>query len=84
MDDLFFDIGTETAFDQTQVAENEETTPAYTVLNLGVGAHYHKTEVIMTVNNVLDHAYLNHLLRLRSFAFIEPGINVSLSVHFLL
>lgn len=84
MDDLFFDIGTETAFEQTQVADNEDTTPAYTLLNLGVGAHYHKTEVVLTANNVLDHAYLNHMSRFRSYDIIEPGMNVSLSVHFLL
>ncbi|MEZ4803777.1 MAG: TonB-dependent receptor [Gelidibacter sp.] len=81
-DEVFFNIGTETAFEQTQVAANEETTPAYTLLNLDVGAHYHKTEFVLTANNVLDKAYLNHLSRFRSFDIIEPGINVSLSVYF--
>lgn len=84
MDDVFFDVGTETAFEQNQVAENEASTPAYTLLNLGVGAHYHKTEITLTANNVLDRAYLNHLSRFRPYEIIEPGINVSLSVHVLL
>jgi len=77
---LFFSLGSATALKQSQVALAEEETPAYTLLNAGMGATFRGAEFSLTARNLLDKTYLDHLSRFREFDIPEPGLNVSLSV----
>jgi iron complex outermembrane receptor protein len=69
-----------TAFEQSEVAANEEQTPSYTILNAALRVVYHKTEATISANNLLDKQYLDHMSRFRAYDIVAPGLNISLNV----
>ena len=75
-----FNIGTNTSFEQHQVASNEMETPGYTLVHLGLDTHYRKMEFFLNANNLLDHKYLDHMSRFRSYEIYSPGRNISLGI----
>ena len=75
-----FNIGTNTSFEQHQVASNEMETPGYTLVHLGLDTHYRKMEFFLNANNLLDNKYLDHMSRFRSYEIYSPGRNISLGV----
>lgn len=78
--DWSLDIGTNTIFEQTQVAPNEMETPGYTLVHLGLDTHYKNMEFFLNANNLLDKQYLNHMSRFRSYGIYSPGRNISIGV----
>jgi iron complex outermembrane recepter protein len=78
--EVFFNLGSITAFKQNKVAANELKTPTYTLVNLALGTKINKSEIILTANNLTDKKYLNNMSRLRPFGIYEPGLNISLCV----
>ena len=74
-------MGTVTAFNQGQVADEEMETPGYTLINVAMGAHLHDIGLTLSANNLFDKKYLDHLSRFRAYDIPEPGLNVSLSVN---
>ncbi|MDX1543266.1 MAG: TonB-dependent receptor [Christiangramia sp.] len=77
--DVIFDIGTQTTFEQTQVAENELETPAYTLLDAGLAVDINKVHWSLNAHNILNKKYVDHMSRFRSYDIIEPGMNVTIS-----
>lgn len=77
--DIHFDLGTETAFEQDEVAISEMPTPAYTIVDAALGAHIKNIDWKLSAHNLLDKEYLDHMSRFRSYEIIEPGLNISLS-----
>ncbi|MFD2100517.1 TonB-dependent receptor [Flagellimonas iocasae] len=73
-------VGTNTSFEQHQVAPNEMETDGYTLLHLGLDTHFKKMEFFLNANNVLDTKYLNHMSRFRSYEIYSPGRNISLGI----
>ena len=65
---------------------NEEETAGYTLLDLGVSNNFtfgiHKLETSMTVQNLFDETYVDHLSILRAFNIPSPGRNVMLNLRF--
>lgn len=80
VEDVFFNFGCMTAFEQSEVAANEEQTPSYTILNAALRVVYHKTEATISANNLLDKQYLDHMSRFRAYDIVAPGLNISLNV----
>lgn len=69
---------------QTQVAANETTTPAYTLLNAGASTHWasngRKYEMGLYASNIFNTYYFNHLSRLKNYGVYDMGFN--LAVYF--
>ncbi len=67
---------------QNRVDRNERTTPAYQLINVGVGLNplILKREISFSlqINNLLNTAYFNHISRWRQIGLPEPGRNISL------
>ena len=82
---LFFRIGTVTAFNQNKVGVNEQNTPGYTLLNASFGVSrdiwiMKNIDFTFAVNNALDKIYMDHLSRLRPFGVSNQGINMVLNI----
>ncbi len=83
---VYFKIGTITAFEQTKVAANELTTPGYTLLNAALGVtrnvwKFNDVDFSLVVNNALDKVYMDNLSRLRTYGIANPGRNIVLSLR---
>lgn len=80
--DLF--VAVQSIAPQNHIAQNEETTPGTTILHLGchlkVPLGKHHLLVNLTVNNLLNTRYYNHLSFYRRVEVPEPGRNISISV----
>lgn len=75
----------EYAFAQNKPARFELPTPDYTLVHLHAGgkAYFHKHAFVinLSVRNLLNRTYADHLSRLRYFGISNQGINVVLSVR---
>lgn len=87
-DNLYGFIGLETYFRQSRVSEFETETPAYNLVNLGVGGEtsiFGKTlEIQLSAGNLFDKAYISHLSRLKPDGIYNIGRNISLGMNLLL
>lgn len=67
---------------QNRVDRNERTTPAYQLINAGMGLNplILKREISFSlqINNLLNTAFFNHISRWRQIGLPEPGRNISL------
>ena len=67
-------------------ARNEETTPAYGILNINLGTEMHlfkqPLKLRFSVQNLLNTKYFNHLSNWRRIGLPEPGRNFMLSLIF--
>ncbi|PKD21760.1 outer membrane receptor protein [Salegentibacter salinarum] len=72
--------------DQDRAGLNEETTPGYSLLNLGITKKFNlagnQLETGMTVYNSLNKTYVDHMSILRAFNVSSPGRNVMLNVKY--
>ena len=70
-------------FAQDRLGLFETPTPAYALVDLGVGGEVtfasRKLLVDLVVDNALDRAYFDHLSRYKEFA-LDPGRNIELKV----
>ena len=71
------------SFEQNRLGLFESATPAYSLLDIGVGGEVsfasHKFMVDLLIDNALDKAYYDHLSRYKEFA-LDPGRNFVLKV----
>lgn len=71
---------------QDRVGLNEEVTPGYVLLNMGLSKKFNfgKTsfESGITVYNALNKTYVDHLSILRAFNVSSPGRNVMLNLNY--
>lgn len=79
-----FSVGSRVRYtsDQTRVANFEEPTDSYTIVDLNAQYRFSSASnkfhtLSLNVNNLLNTEYRNHLSRLKE-VFPEPGINISL------
>lgn len=73
-------------FKQDNVSEFETATPAYNLVNLGIGGDIiiskYTFTTSLTINNLLDKKYINHLSRLKPDNIFNPGRNIVLGINF--
>jgi len=76
----------ESTFAQNNVSTFETTTANYNLLNLGLGGDIYlkniKFSTSLSINNLLDKTYINHLSRLKNDGIFNQGRNIVLGVHF--
>lgn len=69
---------------QNNPALEEETTPAYNLIDFGVGGDVNIGKQVMTVslniNNLFDKKYIDHLSTLKEVGYYNPGRNVIVSL----
>lgn len=82
--DAFLKLNSLTAFDQNKPASAEEPTIGYTLFNLGIGANIKAANQIISigisVNNIFDKKYIDHLSTLKEVNFFNPGRNLAFSL----
>ena len=71
--------------EQTEVAENETTTPGYTLVDAGVGTRFMigSTPLNVTINatNIFNETYINNLSLLKPLGVYGIGRNISLALN---
>jgi iron complex outermembrane receptor protein len=72
------------AFDQRNLAHEEEATPGYTLFDTGIGATVkvsnQPVELGLTLNNIFDITYIDHLSTLKEAGYFNPGRNFAFSL----
>ena len=67
---------------QDHVNPMEQNTPAYTLVNFGLGVEFKAKkasyELNLTANNLLDEAYYDHLSRLKNYDILNMGRDISI------
>ncbi len=80
----YFSIHTSIYAKQNRVAENEPVTKGYVVVDASLGSDVHvgntPLQVDLSVDNLFNKAYTDHLSRYREYA-LNPGRNVVLKVQ---
>lgn len=75
-------------FRQNRIAEFETTTPAYHLFNAGIQfqpeIRKHPVEMNLTVNNLFNTRYIDHLSRFNVFGIPNQGINANLVLRYTL
>ena len=83
--DLFVKTGVDFVFAQNKPSEFETVTPAYTLVNLGVGfdliVKQQRFSFSVIANNLLDIAYFDHLSSLKPLGIYDMGRNISFSIR---
>jgi iron complex outermembrane receptor protein len=78
----FISVNVCTAFNQNNAAPDETATAGYTLLDLSIGSNIkiknQLTFVSISVNNLLDKKYIDHLSTLKEVGFYDPGRNIAL------
>lgn len=72
-------------FEQNFVAQLEESSPSYHLINLGINASVGKNDIFlisMGVKNLLNTEYINHLSRLKNINTPHPGRNFYITVKY--
>ena len=82
---IFISINARTCLEQNKNAENETSTPGYTLLDAGVGGTFSigAVPITATINatNILNEVYINHLSLLKPLGVNDMGRNISLSLN---
>ncbi len=82
--DSFIRINSSTAFRQDRPAPDEEATDGYTLADAGIGttipAGKFAFRLQLSVNNLFDKKYIDHLSTLKEVNYFNPGRNVAISV----
>jgi iron complex outermembrane receptor protein len=75
-------INSDFVLEQDLVSPMEKSTPAYTLLNSGLGfeynAHSVSYEVNIAANNLMNEAYYDHLSRLKNYGILNMGRDISI------
>ena len=73
-------------FEQDRTSTFETPTDGYNLVNLGLGGDIVlgniKFNTTVSINNLFDTKYINHLSRLKGDAILNPGRNVVLGMNF--
>ena len=76
----------ESTFSQKNVSAFETTTPNYNLINFALGGDFYmkniKFSTLVTVNNLLNKTYINHLSRLKDDGIFNQGRNIVLGINF--
>jgi iron complex outermembrane receptor protein len=84
IENTFFAVGTKLVASQTRVDRNENVTDGYVLLYVGTGTRFivagQPLDVLVSVKNLLNTRYMNHLSRYRWLNLPEPGRNISISL----
>jgi iron complex outermembrane receptor protein len=67
-------------FAQNRTDRNERSTPSYSLLGAGLELHWKGSRMNLSVQNIANVPYLNHLSRYRILSIPEPGRNLRLSL----
>lgn len=82
--DAFAKVHTNIAFDQNSPAPDETATPGYRLFDISIGGSLNKTKqpllLSLSVNNVFDTKYIDHLSTLKEVGGFNPGRNFILSL----
>ena len=80
----FVSVNSLTAFDQNNAAPDETTTAGYTLIDLSIGGNIQiKDQFIslsISVNNLFDKKYIDHLSTLKEVNLYNPGRNISFNL----
>jgi iron complex outermembrane receptor protein len=66
---------------QNRVARNEDPTPGANLLHAGVTVHFPFAEMTLSLQNLLNTKYYNHLSFYRKVEIPEPGRNIQLMLR---
>ena len=84
LDNSFIKVNSSTAFDQNHPAPDEEATDGYTLIDLGIGTTIPigRQELIveLSLNNLFDKKYTDHLSTLKEVGYFNPGRNIAVSI----
>lgn len=84
MNEVFVSAKSNTAFNQDHAAPDEIPTDGYTLFdfNLGGTVKWQSQKLVLnvSVNNVLDTRYIDHLSTLKEVNFYNPGRNIAISL----
>lgn len=74
------------SFEQKNISSFETKTPGYSLVNFGIGGdvfiHKYKFTTSISVKNIFDKKYINHLSRLKSDAILNTGRNIVFGIDF--
>lgn len=80
----FCSINSNTAFKQSNVALDETETDDYTLLNVAIGGNIkwkaQPISISLSVNNIFDKKYIDHLSTLKEVNYFNPGRNFALTL----
>jgi iron complex outermembrane receptor protein len=83
--DAYISVRSTTAFKQNRNAPDETPTAGYTLLDASIGSTFFikKQPLCMgiSVNNLLDTKYTDHLSTLKEVSMYNPGINVAFNLN---
>ncbi|SDR88085.1 iron complex outermembrane recepter protein [Polaribacter sp. KT25b] len=81
-------LSLQSTFNQNNVSVFETETPSYNLVNLGFGGDVVLGKTTFTtsisVNNLFDKEYINHLSRLKADGILNQGRNIVVGVNFVL
>jgi len=84
MNDAFFSVNSTTAFDQNRAAPDETTTNGYTLFDFSLGGNISVAEqkfiISLSVLNIFDTKYIDHLSTLKEVNLYNPGRNIALTL----
>jgi iron complex outermembrane recepter protein len=73
-----------TALNQDHPAPDETATPGYTLLDLSMGGsiktHNQLLSISISINNMFDKKYIDHLSTLKEVGYYNPGRNIALNL----
>ncbi len=81
----FTSVNTTTAFNQNNAAPDETTTAGYTLFDLNMGGNIKVNNqfisISVSVNNLFDTKYIDHLSTLKEVNLYNPGRNISFNLR---
>jgi iron complex outermembrane receptor protein len=85
LQNTFASVNTTSAFDQNNAAPDETTTAGYTLFDLNMGgnikANNQFISLSVSVNNLFDTKYIDHLSTLKEVNLFNPGRNISFNLR---
>lgn len=84
LQDAFIRANAQKAFSQINPAPGEDKTSAYTLFDIGIGADIIVADQILsigiTVNNIFDKKYRDHLSTLNEVGYFDPGRDITITL----
>ncbi|MFN8255175.1 MAG: TonB-dependent receptor [Bacteroidales bacterium] len=80
----YLSINTDFVFTQNKIAQEETATDGYTLLNLALGTdilfYNQPISIGISINNIFDKKYADHMSTLKEVNLLEPGRNFTFSL----
>ena len=80
----YLKINLQMALNQNNPAPDEEATAGYSIVDFGIGANFKTGNQLiiigLTVSNVFDKKYIDHLSTLKEAGYFNPGRNIALNL----